>query len=120
VSKFFRKLPTCILVNDYGPSETHVVTSYRLPRSRDLWPPLPPIGVPVSNTQLYILDSHGNRVPIGALPISPPSLFMYHQSDALLGCSKPAAVCSTAGIDRKAVCGKEFNNSFLAQVSRAS
>lgn len=65
MSQFFRKLSSCVLVNDYGPSETHVVTSYRLPRTRDHWPPLPPIGYPIANTQMFILDAHGNRVPIG-------------------------------------------------------
>lgn len=65
VSQFFRQLPGCTLINDYGPSETHVVTSYRMPRSRDLWQPLPPIGVAISNTQLFIVDSHANRLPIG-------------------------------------------------------
>lgn len=55
----------CSLHNHYGPSETHVVTSYTLPcRARD-WPVYPSIGRPISNTQIYILDAHLHPTPPG-------------------------------------------------------
>jgi amino acid adenylation domain-containing protein/non-ribosomal peptide synthase protein (TIGR01720 family) len=51
------------LVNNYGPTEDSVVTT---------WTPItdaadapPPIGRPVFNTQVYILDSHLNPTPVG-------------------------------------------------------
>ncbi len=53
------------LHNHYGPTEAHVVTAYDLPESAAKWPALPPIGRPIANTQLYILDRHQKPTPIG-------------------------------------------------------
>jgi tyrocidine synthetase III len=53
------------LLNYYGPSETHVVSSYEVKKEDFTERKLPPIGKPISNTQLYIVDSHQNLVPIG-------------------------------------------------------
>ena len=46
------------LHNHYGPSETHVVTAWTWEPGKggDL-PELPPIGRPISNTSIYILDN---------------------------------------------------------------
>jgi amino acid adenylation domain-containing protein len=52
------------LVNQYGPTEAHVVSSYTLDRSKDL-PALPPIGKPIDNTQLYVVGDGEQLVPIG-------------------------------------------------------
>lgn len=65
VAAFFKRLGGCVLVNQYGPSETHVVTSYRLQGSPQNWPELPPIGRPVANTKVYILDDNLQLVPAG-------------------------------------------------------
>lgn len=65
VAEFFGRLKHCVLVNQYGPSETHVVTSYRLQGSPQDWPALPPIGRPVANTRVYILDKNLQLVPAG-------------------------------------------------------
>jgi amino acid adenylation domain-containing protein len=61
----FTHLDHCKLHNHYGPSETHVVTSYILTESSQRWPIYPPIGQPIANTQTYILDKHLQPVPIG-------------------------------------------------------
>lgn len=53
------------LRNQYGPCETHVVTEYVLPTS-EAWPGLPPIGRPIANTEIYILDRFMQPVPLGA------------------------------------------------------
>jgi iturin family lipopeptide synthetase B len=52
--------------NHYGPSETHVVTAWNwgLGKGEEL-PELPPIGKPISNTNIYILDRGKNLVPVG-------------------------------------------------------
>lgn len=63
--KFFRQLKDCRLYNHYGPSETHVMTSFPLPQQVDNWPALPPLGRPISNTELYLLDNYLQPVPIG-------------------------------------------------------
>ncbi|WP_164002945.1 amino acid adenylation domain-containing protein [Pyxidicoccus caerfyrddinensis] len=62
---FFEKLPGCVLENQYGPSEAHVVSAYRLEGPPSTWPKLPCIGAPVGHTQLYVLDAHGQPCPVG-------------------------------------------------------
>jgi amino acid adenylation domain-containing protein len=53
------------LINNYGPTEATVVSSYeRVPQS-GLESGLPSIGRPIANTQIYILDEHLQQVPIG-------------------------------------------------------
>ena len=65
--EFFRRLPNCTLHNQYGPSESHVVTAYTLSGPPETWPALPSIGKPISNSQIYILDERFQKpLPIGA------------------------------------------------------
>ncbi|MDJ0838003.1 MAG: amino acid adenylation domain-containing protein [Acidobacteriota bacterium] len=54
-----------LLANQYGPSETHVVSEYLLSSAPDEWSLLPPIGRPIHNTRLYILDAFLNLQPSG-------------------------------------------------------
>src|ERR1051326_3903165 len=61
--KFFSELPDCVLYNQYGPSESHVVTSFKLTGPPVSWPSLPPIGRPLDNSQTYILDARMQPVP---------------------------------------------------------
>lgn len=65
VSNFFKALPNCKLHNHYGPTESHVVTSYIMEGTPDKWSALPPIGKPISNTKIYLLDEKLNPVGIG-------------------------------------------------------
>ena len=62
---FFRRLKSCHLHNHYGPTETHVVTALTLSGDPGAWPTLPPIGRPISNTQIYILNNVRELVPVG-------------------------------------------------------
>jgi amino acid adenylation domain-containing protein len=66
-TEFFKKLGSCRLYNYYGPSETHVVTSYLFPECSTEWPDYPPIGKPISNSKIFILDDHMQLVPIGTI-----------------------------------------------------
>lgn len=61
----FSKLDNCILLNHYGPTESHVVTSYQLEGEPGEWSSLPPIGKPVENTNIFLLDESYKPVPIG-------------------------------------------------------
>jgi amino acid adenylation domain-containing protein len=62
------KLGKYALNNHYGPTETHVVTHHRLPLdSISDWPHVSPIGKPIANTNLYILDGVQNPVPDGVV-----------------------------------------------------
>ena len=62
---FLDRLGVCRLSNQYGPTESHVVTEYTLNPPFRHEPDLPPIGRPIANTEIYILDPHLNPVPIG-------------------------------------------------------
>ena len=66
ISQFFARQPQLRLVNHYGPSETHVVTTYKLPDNVKDWPDTPPIGQPIQNIQAYVLDEQLQPVPFGA------------------------------------------------------
>jgi amino acid adenylation domain-containing protein len=67
IASFFERLVDCTLYNQYGPTETHVVmTSYSLEGRPGDWPELPPIGRPIANTQVYVLDDQLQPLPIGA------------------------------------------------------
>ncbi|GGO05548.1 non-ribosomal peptide synthetase [Saccharibacillus kuerlensis] len=52
------------LHNHYGPSETHVATAYTIDPV-GLIPELPPIGRPITNTRIYILNDKLNLQPRG-------------------------------------------------------
>jgi amino acid adenylation domain-containing protein/thioester reductase-like protein len=65
IVKWFEGMPNCRLHNHYGPSESHVVTSLTLSGVPQDWPILPPIGQPIANTQIYILDPQLNSLPQG-------------------------------------------------------
>jgi len=65
VAQFFSRLDGCTLHNHYGPSESHVVTTYDLAGDPSLWPLLPPIGRPVANTSIYVLDRRLEPAPLG-------------------------------------------------------
>ena len=54
-------------INHYGPTEcTDVVAYYRLPADFDGSLNIP-IGRPIANTRIYILDGHGEPVPVGVM-----------------------------------------------------
>ena len=63
---FFAHNPHIALLNQYGPSETHEVTSFELPRNLKYWNKFPPIGKPISNLKIYILNDMLQLVPIGS------------------------------------------------------
>ncbi|HEU4561408.1 MAG TPA: non-ribosomal peptide synthase/polyketide synthase [Longimicrobium sp.] len=65
IRRWFARMPGCVLVNQYGPSETHVVSARVLEGEPAGWPLLPSIGAPVANTRLYVLNQHLEPVPIG-------------------------------------------------------
>lgn len=65
IIKLFTALNHCAFYNLYGPSETHVVTALRLDSNPNNWVSHPAIGTPIANTQIYLLDTDLNPVPIG-------------------------------------------------------
>ena len=65
VRTLFRHLGDAVLVNQYGPSETQVVTSLTLSGDPAAWPDRPSIGRPISGARTYILDEKLRSVPPG-------------------------------------------------------
>ena len=53
------------IYNHYGPAETHVATSYKVPS--DIETTNVSIGTPISNSQIYILDENNNLCPINVI-----------------------------------------------------
>jgi amino acid adenylation domain-containing protein len=54
------------LFDAYGPTETSpVATIYEAGTSRWEGPAMVPIGRPIANTRVYVLDDHGQPVPVG-------------------------------------------------------
>ncbi|MFY9137450.1 amino acid adenylation domain-containing protein [Zwartia sp.] len=59
--------PDSRLHNLYGPTEAHVVSYYSMDKDQSKWEEFPPIGYPIWNTDLYILDATLEPVPDGIL-----------------------------------------------------
>ncbi len=63
--RFYSRLPHAQLHNLYGPTEATIdVTYWRCEQHSER--PTIPIGRPLANTKLYVLDAHLNPVPLGA------------------------------------------------------
>jgi amino acid adenylation domain-containing protein len=60
----FHLLLDCKLCNAYGPTETTFVTTFWTCRADDPRPRVP-VGRPVANTFVYVLDALGEPIPIG-------------------------------------------------------
>ncbi len=65
IARFFSELPTCILYNQYGPTECHVVTQLKIDGNPVNWPPLPTIGKPIDHVKLFIVDDNLTILPNG-------------------------------------------------------
>ena len=65
VRKFLQASGTSILINGYGPTENTTFTCcYPMTATTQIGSSVP-IGRPISNTQVYVLDAHLNPQPIG-------------------------------------------------------
>jgi amino acid adenylation domain-containing protein/non-ribosomal peptide synthase protein (TIGR01720 family) len=67
VRSFFNQAANCSLYNQYGPSESHVVTAFALDKCPETWASLPPIGRPIDKLELYVLDEQLQLVPTGVI-----------------------------------------------------
>lgn len=61
----FKTLPNVSLYNEYGPTEASVWCIAHKIETKDLKKPQIPIGKPVANAQIYLLDDNKNKVPFG-------------------------------------------------------
>ncbi|NEP72552.1 amino acid adenylation domain-containing protein, partial [Okeania sp. SIO2G5] len=65
VSFWSNNAPETKLINEYGPTETVVGCCVYQVKPEDSLKEVIPIGSPIANTQLYILDKHQQPVPLG-------------------------------------------------------
>lgn len=67
VRRALEKLPKCRVINGYGPTENTTFTCCYVMRAGEPVPEPVPIGRPISNTQVYILDEELRPVPPGSV-----------------------------------------------------
>ncbi|HET6704777.1 amino acid adenylation domain-containing protein, partial [Amycolatopsis sp.] len=65
VARFWGRVPGRVLHNDYGPTETHVVTAAVLPLDVSTWAGPAPLGRPIANTRVHVLDERLRPVAPG-------------------------------------------------------
>jgi amino acid adenylation domain-containing protein len=65
VRQALERLPNCRLINGYGPTENTTFTCCHIMHPGEPVPEPIPIGSPISNTQVYILDEQLRPVPPG-------------------------------------------------------
>lgn len=65
VKRVFEELPNCRVINGYGPTENTTFTCCYPVNNLSKVNGSVPIGFPISNTSVYVLDRHSNPVPIG-------------------------------------------------------
>ncbi|HTZ44781.1 MAG TPA: amino acid adenylation domain-containing protein [Jatrophihabitans sp.] len=65
IRQFCAALPGTVLENQYGPTETHLLTSFPMTGDPQLFPELPPIGRPITGVELLLLDDRLRQVPDG-------------------------------------------------------
>lgn len=62
-----KNLPGLGIINGYGPTETTICSTLYKVDPASSYPGNAPIGRPVANSQVYLLDRHLNLVPIGVI-----------------------------------------------------
>ncbi len=77
VRRLFTRLG-CVLRNQYGASETHVVTSFSLAGEVASWPAIPPVGRNITGVAIHLLDRALRPVAVGV----PGALFSTGRCEA--------------------------------------
>ncbi len=67
IKKVVETYPHCQMINAYGPTENTTVTTCHTVTQVDNQQTSIPIGKPIANTQVYILDTHMQPVPVGVV-----------------------------------------------------
>ncbi|MEV5853372.1 non-ribosomal peptide synthetase [Streptomyces anulatus] len=67
IREFFGRLDGAVLFNQYGPTETHSVSSLRLDGDPAGWPLMPTIGYPINGAEVLILDERLRPLPAGVV-----------------------------------------------------
>ena len=67
IKKLFTDKSHLRLTNQYGPSETHVATSYTLPKDVVTWESAPSIGRAIGQMKVYVLSKNMQHQPKGVI-----------------------------------------------------
>jgi amino acid adenylation domain-containing protein len=67
IVRLLQRLKGCRLFNHYGPTESHVVTACEVTLAASEAQALPPIGKPIANSTIYLLDAHLQPVPMSVV-----------------------------------------------------
>ena len=67
IARLIERLEDGRLCNQYGPTETHVVTAFTITGPAPGGAAFPPIGRPIANCRVYVLDRHMQPVPVGVV-----------------------------------------------------
>ena len=66
IRAFFDALPEATMMNVYGPAEASIwVTEHRMKGNASAWPTIPPMGRPIVDAELFIVDEQLNLLPDG-------------------------------------------------------
>ncbi|GAA3168957.1 MULTISPECIES: amino acid adenylation domain-containing protein [Streptomyces] len=65
VRAFLARMHGVVLENQCGPTETHAVVAHLMTGPPQEWPTRPPIGRPLANTRIHVLDDRMRPVPVG-------------------------------------------------------
>ncbi|MFJ1741062.1 amino acid adenylation domain-containing protein [Streptomyces microflavus] len=65
IRRLCAEVPGIILENQYGPTESHVVTSHTMTGDPAAFPAMPPIGTAIDGSRAHVLDSRLRPVPAG-------------------------------------------------------
>ncbi len=66
IRAFFEALPQTTMMNVYGPAEASIwVTEYRMRGNASTWPTIPPMGMPIVDAELFIVDENLQLLPDG-------------------------------------------------------
>ncbi|MFA1029623.1 Non-ribosomal peptide synthetase/polyketide synthetase [Pseudomonas syringae pv. helianthi] len=88
---WFGGMPQARLFNHYGPTETHVVSAWRLPAEVQNWPLRAPIGLAVNNARLLLVDEYDRPVPSGSqgyLLVAGPMISRCYLADPTLNAAR--------------------------------
>ncbi|GLZ75743.1 non-ribosomal peptide synthetase [Actinorhabdospora filicis] len=88
IRAFFAAHPGAVLDNQYGPSETHVVTAHLMEGPPSAWPERPPIGRAVPGTRVEVVDASGAPVPLGSageILVTGPQVGLGYLGEAFTG-----------------------------------
>ncbi len=67
LNKFLKISPNMEIINGYGPTETTICTTFYKYQYSDNYNKNVPIGYPISNSSIFILDKNNHLLPMGAI-----------------------------------------------------